>query len=362
MVAFIHHALALAVEENRAALRLRRRDVAAAREMRTLAVSFLSRFESRADAPDAGTFAFWPYDQDPEVPGPALERRLLDWLGGPLLGGARAPWNLRILPGPMAIPSDADVTATAYAALLDDAEIDSGPGRDTPFHEFFADWRDLGVIPRRKNLYWLPPASGVFLTWLAYREADAPLFPNDVDLVVNANVLFALGRFDRLDTPGTAEAVGLIDRVVAEGLHRDRIQEVAEYYPDNLVFHYAVSRAFREGGVAELARAVGELANELEASAIEGSDSTAHWDRGAPHLNTAFALLTLLNAGRVTPLAERAARYLVREQRCSGGYESAPFFLARADKGQVFEFSSAALTTAMAFEALARYELATREE
>ncbi len=360
MVAFIHHALTLVIEENREPLRLSGKDLAAARGMRRRAIEFLSRFESKPDAPDAGTFGFWPYDAHPGVPGPALERALVDWLKGPVLGGARIPLNLRIFPSPLAIPTDADVTATTYAALLDDERLDAGPRSETPFHLFFADWRDLGVVPRRKNPTWLPPASGAFLTWLTYREPGAPLFPNDVDLVVNANVLFALGRYHRLDVPGVDEAVVLILDATTLGLHRDRIEEIAEYYPDNLVFHYAVSRAFREGGVAALSPAVEILADDLEVSAIERSDGVAYWDRGDPHLNTAFALLTLLNAGRETPLLGRAARYLAREQRLSGGYDAAPFFLGRADGGQVFEFSSAALTTAMALEAMARYQLARR--
>jgi hypothetical protein len=152
----------------------------------------------------------------------------------------------------------------------------------------------------------------------------------------------------------------LIDTAVELGLHRDRFEEIAEYYPDNLVFQYAVSRAFHEGGVAELAPAVETLAEELEASVIERGDGTAYWDRGAPQLNTAFALLTLLNAGRDTPLLDRAAAFLVAEQGPLGGFTPATFFIARADHGQVFEFFSPAFTTAMALEALARHELARR--
>ncbi len=210
--------------------------------MRKRAIEFLSRFESPAEAPDAGTFGFWPYDQHPGVPGPAVERALFAWLRGPILGGARVPLNLHVFPNPLAIPSDADVTATTYAALLDDATLDGGPGIEVPFHQFFLDWRDLGVVPRRRNPAWLAPASGAFLTWLTYRDPSLPTFPNDVDLVVNANVLFALGRNDRLDLAGAAEAVELINEATALGLHRDRIEKIAEYYPDNLVFHYAVSR------------------------------------------------------------------------------------------------------------------------
>jgi hypothetical protein len=360
MVAFIHHSLTQVVEENRVSLGLSRRDVRAARDMRRRAVSFLSRFESPVGAPDAGTFGFWPYDQHPEVPRPAVEQALVSWLRGPILGGARVPLNLHVFPTPLAIPSDADVTATTYAALLDDVRIDGGQAIDVPFHQFFADWGDRGQVPRRLNPPWLPPASGAFLTWLTYREPGAPLFPNDVDLVVNANVLFALGRSDRLDVRGVAEAIELIRLVTALGLHRDRFEEIAEYYPDNFVFHYAVSRAYYEGGVTGLAPAVEILADDLETSAIERNDGTAYWDRGAPHLNTAFAILTLLNAGRESPLVARAAAYLASEQNRAGGYDAAPFFFGRADGGQVFEFSSAAFTTGMVLEALARTALAAR--
>ncbi len=358
MVAFVHHALTHVTEENRRALGLSRRDVRDAREMRRRAVDFLQRFESPAGATDAGTFGFWPYDAHPGAPKPPVERALVAWLQGPILGGERVPLNLRVFPTPLAIPTDADVTATTYAALLDHARLDGGRETDVPFHQFFVDWRDLGVVPRRLNPPWLPPSSGAFLTWLTYKDPGAPLFPNDVDMVVNANVLFALGRYDRLDLPGVAEAVGLICQAAVSGLHRDRYEEITEYYPDNLVFHYAVSRAFHEGGVQELAPAVEVLADDLEASAIERSDGTAFWNRGAPHLNTAFAILTLLNAGRATPLVDRAAAYLAAEQRPSGGYHETPFFIGRADGGQVFEFSSAALTTALVLEALARHALA----
>jgi hypothetical protein len=358
IVAFIHHALTHAVEENRGPLGLSRWHLRAARAARQRAVEFMRRFESPAGTPDAGTFGFWPYDTRPDVPGPAVERALVAWLRGPILGGDRVPLNLPVVPTPLAIPTDADVTATVYAALLDDAGLDGGDGSQAPFERFFVDWRDVGVVPRRLNPPWLPPASGAFLTWLTYKDPSVPYFPNDVDLVVNANVLFALGRHGRLHVPGVAEAIELISRAIAHGLHRDRLEEITEYYPDNLVFHYAVSRAFHEGGVDRLASAVEILADDLETSAIKRSNGTAYWDRGAPHLNTAFAILTLLNAGRETPLVSRAAAYLAIEQSAAGGYDAAPFFIARADNGQVFEFSSAALTTAMALEALARHALA----
>ena len=353
-VAFIHHALSGVVEANRRALRLGPGDLWAARSMRRRAVSFLERFAAAPGAPDAGTFAFWPYDEDPSTPGPLLTFFLTAVFQGPILGGQRVPINLPIYPGTMAIPSDADVTATTYASLLDAAIFDGRPWSDVGFQRFFVDWRDVGVVPRRLNPDWLPQASGAFLTWLTYRDQPFPLFPNDVDLVVNGNVLYSLARHHRLNVPGVAETVALINFATAAGLHRDHMEELSDYYPDNLAFQYVVSRAFHEGPVAALGPAVHILADDLEASVLYRADGTAYWDKGDPHLNTAFAVLTLLNAGRDTPIIGRAIDYLIAEQNAQGGYDEATFFVARTDGGLVFEFSSASFTTAMALEALVR--------
>ena len=352
-VGFIHHALT-SVEANRKSVRLSPGDLSAARLMRRRAVSFMRRFESPSGAADAGTFAFWPYDRDPNTPDPLLSFFLTVWLQGPILGGQRVPINLSIYPSTLAIPSDADVTSTTYAALLDDAIFDGGPGTTAAFQHFFGDWRDVGVVPRRLNPPWLPHASGAFLTWLTYRDLPFPLFPNDVDLVVNANVLYSLARYHRLDVPGVADAAGLINLAAGLGLHRDHPEEISSYYPANLAFQYVVSRAFKEGPVPALAPAVQIFADDLEASVLVRGDGTAYWDQGDPHLNTAFAILTLLNAGRDTPLIDAAIDYLLAEQNQAGGFGEATFFVGRADGGQVFEFSSDSFTTAMVLEAFVR--------
>lgn len=353
-VAFIHHALTLLSGDHRRPLGLTGTDLLRARRMRVRAVDFVRRFEAGAGAPDTGTFGFWPYDDDPAVPGPGLEAVLMGWLKGPVLGGTRVPLNLAVHPAPLAIPTDADVTATTYAVLLDDATLDGGAGTTRDVSRFFTDWRDVGAVPRRLNPSWLPPQSGAFLTWLAYREPGAAVYPNDVDLVVNANVLFALGRYGRADAAGAAEAAGLIDAVTADGLHRTAFETLAEYYPDNLVFQYAVSRAYAEGPMPGLAPAVSRLADDLEAAAVRDHDGTVHWDRGDSALNTAFAVLTLVNAGRHGRLVDGGIRYLASAQHPDDGFPEATFFFGRADGGQVFEFRSAAFTTAMVLEAFAR--------
>ncbi len=360
MVTFIHHALALINEESVAALGLEPADAEDARAMRLAAVDFMRRFEARPDDPTAGTFGFWPHRR--------RFRTLRDFrrahrarqaLQGPVFRGTRSPANVSFFPPKLAIPPDADVTATVYAALLDHARLDGGSAIDPPIDRIFSDWRDLGQVPRRRNPDWLAPESGAFLTWLAYHDPPNRPKPNDVDVIVNANVLYALARYGRLDTPGAAEAIRLINDVTLAGQHLNWPVDVTDYYPDNLAYHYCIARAYHEGPVPALRPAVERLADELATSFWITPEGTAFWNRGAPHLNTAFAVLTLLNAGRTDPPVDWAVQYLIDQQDPRfGHWAESPFFLARSDSGIVFEWSSAALTTAVVIEALCRHRLA----
>ncbi len=358
MVAFVHHALTPIVPENLEALGLTAADLEAARRMRTRAMDFMRRFRSPDDALDAGTYGFWPRDPDLNADETSLSDFFFDLFRGPVLMGTRTPLNLLSYPNGLALPSDADVTGAVYAAILDDAELDGGPGTAVEFENLFADWRDTGAVPRRLNPEWLAEASGAFFTWLNYQPAGVSPVPNDVDIVVNATVLYALGRFGRLDTEGADEAIALINMVVEQGLHRTAFDEITNYYPDNFAFEYFVSRAFAEGGVAGLQPAIDTLADDVEQSARTNAAGHTYWDRGDPHLNTAFAILVLLNAGRDTPLIDEGIEYLIAEQHpVTGGWDDSVFFIARVDSGLTINFASASLTTAMALEALCRYTL-----
>ncbi len=358
IVGFIHHALADVKESTVDALGLDPSDAEVARTMRQRAVSFLKRFESDSADPDAGTFGFWPYDPNPGAPESPLQQIALGILQGPILDGNRVPANVRIYPHALGIPSDADVTATTYAALLDDAILDGGPGTAQPVAQFFADWRDTGAVPLRRDPAWLPTNSGAYLTWLAYHDPPDLTIPNDVDLVVNANVLYALARFGESSAPGVTESVDLINTVVQQGLHRTQFSQLTDYYPDSYVFHYCVSRAFREGPIPTLLPAVTILAGDLVNEAIPLPGGTVYWDKGDPALNTAFAVLTLMNADADPDLVERGIQYLVKTQNpVDGGWPEAVFFLAHTDGGPEVRWSSGALTTALALEALCRYRL-----
>ncbi|MBI4560078.1 MAG: hypothetical protein HY706_20995 [Candidatus Hydrogenedentes bacterium] len=356
VVCFIHHALAAITEEHADILGMTSDDVARAQIMRRRAADFIRRFEARPVDPDAATFGFWPYDEQTDNEVSALEALVEAVLVGPRLFGPRVPLNLDFYPRAMGISSDADTTATAYAALLDGLTLDGGAEPNPDIGRLFAGWRDTGESPRRNNPPWLPPVTGAFLTWLNYRNPPDNTLPNDLDLVVNANVLYALARFNQLDTPGAAEAIALVNHATEQGLHQTHYADISLYYPDNFAFHYCVSRAYFEGPVPELAPAVKILAADLEASAQTRADGAVYWDKGDPHLNTAFAVLTLLNAQEDTRLVGRAIDYLVSEQDpWLGSWRPGVFFSGQTDGGLRINWNSSALTTAMALEALCRY-------
>lgn len=183
-------------------------------------------------------------------------------------------------------------------------------------------------------------------------------FTLDVDVVVNANVLYALGRYDRLDTPGVSDAVRIINAAVESEAHLTDPENLSLYYPNNLCFHYCVARAFGEGSVPGLEPAAGLLVQDLLASSELTQEGLSFWDRGDPHLNTAFGLLALLNAGCNDGIVDGAVRYLISQQDpFTGAWEAGVFFRGRLDSGVEAVWVSPALTTAMALEALCAYRL-----
>ena len=361
MPTFIHHALTRVREEYRQILQLTAGDMERAADMRKAAVTLMLRFQADPESPDAGTFGFWPLGRRGWLPGDLILSLFIDshWQTSRFMG-VRFPVNVSFYPAAHAIPSDADDTAAIYAALLDHAVLDGGPDVTVRFERFFSDWRDLGQVPQRNEASWLKPDSGAYLTWLAYLDDPNRPQPNDVDIVVNANVLYALGRYGRLDTPGVSEAIAVINDAVLADAYRSDPEHISLYYPDNFALHYCVTRAYYEGGVLGLAPAVERLTDDLLAWVRVNEAGQYFWDNGDPHLNTAFATLSLLFAGHAGPITQGAVDYLVSEQDPkTGAWDAGSFFLGHLDGGKDVIWVSPALTTAIALEALAEHEILT---
>jgi hypothetical protein len=361
MPAFVHHALSLVHEETQAALGLTAQDVDSARAIRGRTVELILRFAGDPNGPEAGTFGFWPAASADWMPGVFIARAYLtSVIDGVMYDGTRAPPNFAIYPRVFAIYPDADDTAAAYTVLTDDARLDGGAAVTTDVAGIFSAWRDLGDRPQLNDAPWIPRPSGAYLTWLANGEDPADPAPNDLDLPVNVNVLYALGRFERLDAPGVVESIAWInDAVTLHGVHLTAADALSLYYPDNLSFHYFVTRAWREGGVTELSPAVDALVDELLDTARVDGAGRVFWDRGAPVLNTAFATLALINAGAGEELVAPANEFLMAQQDTeTGAWPAELFFIGELDPRIRAEWSSAAFTTAMVLEALCRARIA----
>jgi hypothetical protein len=173
-----------------------------------------------------------------------------------------------------------------------------------------------------KDQTWKPKGSGAFVTWFNYQNSS---LTQDVDLAVNANILYLLGRTGKQDTPGFDEAVQLINAAAEQGIHRTEdphgtrltnatFINLSYYYTNNHHFQFYVSRAYTNG-VAGLQPAMKVFVDDLQELAIrEDGGNLVHWDlgHGAPILNTAFAVLILVNVLETkTELSSSASTRLV---------------------------------------------------
>ena len=105
------------------------------------------------------------------------------------------------------------------------------------------------------------------------------------------------------------------------------------------------------------------LVGDLLASVRVDAAGRRYWDRGYPHLNTAFGVNALLSMGYLDDgIAKGAIDYLLAEQDPEdGSWEWGEFFGARANDVAPVHWISPALTTAVAMEALIRYRLMASE-
>jgi hypothetical protein len=346
---------------------------------------------------------------------------LLPRLGTYLDGPAQRQWmadalDARINPhGADAfanIVDDADDTAVAWASLHLAARFD---GRTAPAAaplDEMSRWRDLGRTLQDGRDDWKPADSGAFLTWLGdenlprrerFRHPDTGVIPygvNNVDCVVNANAVLAMGLAGRGDDPVTRAATATL----AVAARRRAWPACGLYYPQRQIFPYALSRAYRDGNVRDpdMTAAVAEiLSTLLEDQAAHARAYPEHRGAfpGGPDpsldLSTALALSALLNIGvdtaeqlglrsRYEEAVAGAVAYLVARQqgapilfsdtfdrsgganrslteRLSGASRWQPGVYFAASTWSLAQWRSEAYTAAMVLEALAKYLLAYEE-
>ncbi len=238
--------------------------------------------------------------------------------------------------------------------------------------------------------------SGAYLTWL--KDENAPLFANpqsgiiplgvnNVDAVVNANVLFALALHDINGIKGFDESIDLLVHVI----ETHAWPEAALYYPQHMMFPYAVTRAWRDAGLRtpELHTALKTLMHDLlQEQHLEDPKNSDYgtFDGGEDKtrdLSTALGCTALLNMGEgIAREADMLLRYRQGIDACisrlvavrkpyrfennetfafasqkprAWHWEEGLFFSASVSR--LVQWRSQSLTTAMVLETLTKYRL-----
>jgi hypothetical protein len=175
---------------------------------------------------------------------------------------------------------------------------------------------------------------GWFRTWVR-----PPYERNDVDAVVNANVVLALGACR--DTARVCQ--GLAELIVA-----DREAEALRYYLSPLALYHAIGRAYASG-VKDLAAAAVLAVGKIEAMFLERG-SFGH------ELETALGLAAFAALGGANHDVHVAATdAILGGQEPDGNWPARPFYAGpEAPEPHSVWFGSRELTTALSLEALGR--------
>lgn len=222
------------------------------------------------------------------------------------------------------IPNDADDTSLAVALQqlwYDRIKTKSPPGTDEPDIDalkYLGRFRDTARMKEDGRDAWKGTETNAYLTWLKQEQSSLfgnpesgimPMGVNNVDAVINANVLFVLGLTGIHDERGEKVAIHLLERAVS----KHPWSKTALYYPQDLALSYAVTRAYRDGGVRNLSmqRVVSKVLVGLLEMQYRYSDKHPQKSGGFPGgddhstvLGTALALSSLLNIGENIAIKE----------------------------------------------------------
>lgn len=161
---------------------------------------------------------------------------------------------------------------------------------------------------------------------------------NDVDIAINANVLYYLG-----DIPETAPIIREMIRIILE----EKEAVCDKWYQDTFFVYYFFSRNYF-AGIKKLEPIARPIIERILAQAKpDGS-------LGGNVLNTAWAVCSLLNVGHTGPELLPAISYLVRSQEKLGHWPRwlAYYSINRKRQG----YGSEELTTGFCLEAIIRYK------
>lgn len=161
--------------------------------------------------------------------------------------------------------------------------------------------------------------------------------PSDVDMVVNANVLFYLG-----ERPETAPIIQRLIQIIGE-----QAEEMCDkYYANRFNFYYFLSRNHAAGihGFEPVGRTI-----------VERIKSYAHPDGmiGNHILHTAQSACAFMDWNDRSPVLDQAIQAILQAQDPGGSWKRCPFYYS--GPSQKLAWGSEELTTGFCLEALARY-------
>ncbi len=260
---------------------------------------------------------------------PPAKAATIKWLKDALDPGV----NPTLEEGLVNIPNDSDDSAVSAAALLlaykrgylTPAEAQDIYTQAVTALSELDKFKDEGRNKEDGRDSWKPHNSGAYLTWLRSEDKSAfadpnlgfiPSNVNNVDCVVNANALFAKGLLATLQENSNTEAA-VSARAAAVAAITLAVQKQAWpncglYYPQQMIFPYTASRAYREGNIPELKPAMQLLLKQLIATQKNYANQNPALAGAFPgcvdktfDLSTSLGLVTLLNIGK--PLATELA-------------------------------------------------------
>lgn len=106
------------------------------------------------------------------------------------------------------------------------------------------------ILPRFQKE--LPCTEGSFLTWFPPKEVDKYLQVETIDIVVDSNILWFLGKTGQLNVPGANKTIQFIHKILNTELIITKPLILSPYYPFSAGILYYLSRAIHWGNIIEL--------------------------------------------------------------------------------------------------------------
>ena len=169
---------------------------------------------------------------------------------------------------------------------------------------------------------------GIFNTWFH------PPFENNIDCVINSNVLLYYYLLNKSNSN--------IENYLNDIILNKKYPSCSKYYPNELVFIFAVSRAYEHDSFNNLKirPLIEYLLNIQKKNGSWGDD-----------FNTTLASLSLLHFGYKCKEIENAITFLFKTQNEDGSWDIGNFFTDASNK----HYGSGVLTTAFAIETMSKY-------